>query len=323
MKKNDAKILVSGNFNDYALNKLRAVFDVEQIVRGDAALLAPEVAANIRGIASMAKVSADFIDALPQLEIIANFGVGYDAVAVAHAAQKNIMITNTPDVLTEEVADTTLGLLLNTVRELSKAETYLRAGKWESEGAYPLSKLTLRNRKAGILGLGRIGLAIAKRLEAFGMSVAYHNRRQVEDVSYEYHDTLLGLAQAVDTLIVVVPGGASTAKAVNADILKALGSDGVLINIGRGSVVDEDALIEALSNNVIAAAGLDVFENEPKVRQALKDLPNAVLLPHVGSASMATRRAMAELVADNLISWFNDDTALTPVSETLHITKRK
>lgn len=323
MKKNDAKILVSGNFNEHALSKLRNVFDIKEISRGDIAQLDREEATSIRGVASMGGVSAEFIDALPQLEIIANFGVGYDAVAISHAVEKNIMITNTPDVLTEEVADTALGLLLNTVRELSKAETYLRDGKWESEGAYPLSKLTLRNRKAGIFGLGRIGLAIAKRLEAFGMTVAYHNRRPVEGVEFEYYDTLTGLAQAVDTLIVVVPGSASTAKAVNAEVLKALGSDGVLINIGRGSVVDEDALVEALSNNVIAAAGLDVFEDEPKVRQALKDLPNAVLLPHVGSASMATRRAMAELVADNLISWFNDGTAVTPVSETLHITKRK
>lgn len=323
MKRSDAKILVSGNFNDYALNKLRTVFDVELIASGDPALLNPQVAASIRGLASMGRVSAALIDALPQLEIIANFGVGYDAVNVAHAVEKNIMVTNTPGVLTEEVADTTLGLLLNTVRELSKAETYLRAGKWESEGSYPLSKLTLRNRKAGIFGLGRIGLAVAKRLEAFGVEVAYHNRRPVEGVPYEYYDTLIGLAQAVDTLIVVVPGSASTAKAVNADILAALGADGVLINIGRGSVVDEDALVEALNNKTIAAAGLDVFENEPKVRQALKDAPNAVLLPHVGSASVATRTAMAELVVDNLISWFNSDTAITPVSETLHLQKHK
>lgn len=323
MKRSDAKILVSGNFNDYALNKLRTVFDVELIASGDPALLNPQVAASIRGLASMGRVSAELIDALPQLEIIANFGVGYDAVNVAHAVEKNIMVTNTPGVLTEEVADTTLGLLLNTVRELSKAETYLRAGKWESEGSYPLSKLTLRNRKAGIFGLGRIGLAVAKRLEAFGVEVAYHNRRPVEGVPYEYYDTLIGLAQAVDTLIVVVPGSASTAKAVNADILAALGADGVLINIGRGSVVDEDALVEALNNKTIAAAGLDVFENEPKVRQALKDAPNAVLLPHVGSASVATRTAMAELVVDNLISWFNSDTAITPVSETLHLQKHK
>lgn len=323
MKRSDAKILVSGNFNDYALNKLRTVFDVELIASGDPALLNPQVAASIRGLASMGRVSAALIDALPQLEIIANFGVGYDAVNVAHAVEKNIMVTNTPGVLTEEVADTTLGLLLNTVRELSKAETYLRAGKWESEGSYPLSKLTLRNRKAGIFGLGRIGLAVAKRLEAFGVEVAYHNRRPVEGVPYEYYDTLIGLAQAVDTLIIVVPGSASTAKAVNADILAALGADGVLINIGRGSVVDEDALVEALNNKTIAAAGLDVFENEPKVRQALKDAPNAVLLPHVGSASVATRTAMAELVVDNLISWFNSDTAITPVSETLHLQKHK
>ena len=170
--------------------------------------------------------------------------------------------------------------------------------------------------------MGRIGIAIARRLEAFGLSVAYHNRRQVEGVPYAYHPTLLGLAHAVDTLISVAPGGASTEKAVNAEVLAALGPNGVFVNIGRGSTVDEEALIAALANGVIRGAGLDVFAREPHVPQALIDLPNASLLPHVGSASVHTRNAMADLVVDNLISWFSGKGPLTPVPETKHVAPR-
>ena len=223
------------------------------------------------------------------------------------------MVTNTPDVLTEEVADTTIGLLIDTVRELSKSQEFLRAGNWVKEGRYPLSRLSLRGRKVGIFGLGRIGKAVARRIEAFGLPIAYHNRRKSPDVAYEYHPSLKELAEAVDTLILVAPGGAETAKAVNADVLKALGPEGVLVNIGRGSVVDEEALAEALQNGTIAAAGLDVFANEPHVPQALLDAPNTVLLPHIGSASVRTRRDMANLVIDNLIARFDTGEALTPV----------
>ena len=225
------------------------------------------------------------------------------------------MVTNTPDVLSDEVADTAVGLLLNTVREFPKAETYLRAGRWATEGAYPLTSLTLRGRTIGIFGLGRIGLAIAKRLEAFGLPIHYHTRTRRDDVDYPWHDNLAGLAKAVDTLIVVVPGGAATEKAVNAEVLDALGTQGVLISIGRGSTIDEDALITALADRRIAAAGLDVFANEPNVPQALMDLPNACLLPHVASASVSTRNAMADLVVDNLGAWLDGKPAITPVPE--------
>ena len=167
--------------------------------------------------------------------------------------------------------------------------------------------------------MGRIGLAIARRLEAFGLPVAYHNRRRVEGLAYDYHSTLVSLAKAVDTLISVVPGGASTLKAVDASVLKALGPNGVLINIGRGSTVDEDALAKALADGTILAAGLDVFADEPRVPQGLLDLPNATLLPHVGSASVHTRNAMADLVADNLQAWFSQGRALTAVPETAHV----
>jgi lactate dehydrogenase-like 2-hydroxyacid dehydrogenase len=270
----------------------------------------------VRGVASFAGFNATLIDGLPKLEIIALFGVGYDMVSAAYAGTRHVMVTNTPDVLTEEVADTAVGLLINTIRELPRAETWLRTGRWARDGVYRLSPLTLRDRSIGIHGLGRIGLAIARRLEAFGLPVAYHNRRPVPGVGYRYYPTLLELAAAVDTLISVVPGGPATEKVVNAAVLAALGTNGVFVNIGRGNTVDEPALAEALSNGTIAAAGLDVYADEPNVPQALLDAPNATLLPHVGSASAATRRAMADLVVDNLAAWFATGRPLTPVPET-------
>jgi lactate dehydrogenase-like 2-hydroxyacid dehydrogenase len=309
-------ILVPGQFNDHAVGRIDRTFSRVGIERPDASLVTDELRRSVRGIAAFGGINAALMDALPNLEIIANFGVGYDSVDVRHAAQRGIMVTNTPDVLTEEVADTALGLLINTVRDLPRAETWLRDGSWKRNGNYPLSRLTLRGRSVGIFGMGRIGLAIARRLEAFGLPIAYHNRRQVEGLPYEYHGTLKGLAEAVDTLISVAPGGASTEKAVNAEILSALGPNGVFVNIGRGSTVDEAALAAALAGDTIAAAGLDVFADEPNVPPALLAAPNTSLLPHVGSASEHTRRAMADLCVDNLISWFSKGRALTPVPET-------
>ena len=319
MTKRDATILVLGNFNDYAVERLSGEFSVRRIPHGDATRVDATWAKDVKGIASMSTGDAGLIDALPNLQIIGNFGVGYDAVDAKHAATRNVMVTNTPDVLTDEVADTTIGLLIDTVRELSKSQAFLRAGNWVKEGRYPLSKLSLRGRKVGIFGLGRIGKAVARRIEAFGLPIAYHNRRQASDVHYDYYPSLKELAKAVDTLILVAPGGAETAKAVDADVLEALGADGVLINVGRGSLVDEDALVAALNNGTIAAAGLDVFANEPHVSQGLLDAPNTVLLPHIASASQKTRQAMADLVIDNLIAWFDTGSALTPVPETGHV----
>ncbi|RWM82376.1 MAG: 2-hydroxyacid dehydrogenase [Mesorhizobium sp.] len=315
-------ILVPGQFNDHAVGRIDRTFNRVWIERPDASLVTDELRRSVRGIAAFGGINAALIDALPNLEIIANFGVGYDSVDARHAAQRGVMVTNTPDVLTEEVADTAIGLLINTIRELPRAETWLRDGSWARDGNYRLSRLTLRGRRIGIFGMGRIGLAIARRLEAFGLPIAYHNRRQVEGLSYEYHGTLKGLAEAVDTLISVAPGDASTEKAVNVDILSALGPNGVFVNIGRGSTVDEAALAAALANGTIAAAGLDVFADEPNVPPALLAAPNTSLLPHVGSASEHTRRAMADLCVDNLVSWFSEGRALTPVPETEKVKAR-
>ncbi|TPI53149.1 MULTISPECIES: 2-hydroxyacid dehydrogenase [unclassified Mesorhizobium] len=315
-------ILVPGHFNDHAVERIDRTFRRVGIERADPSLVTDEMRDNVRAIASFGGISAAFMDALPKLEIVASFGVGYDSVDARHAGDHGIMVTNTPDVLTEEVADTAIGLLINTVRDLPRAEAWLRDGSWQRKGNYPLSRLTLRGRSAGIFGMGRIGLAIARRLEAFGLPVAYHNRRRVEGLSYPYHPTLKGLAEAVDTLISVVPGGASTEKAVDAEILSALGANGVFVNIGRGSTVDEAALATALAKGTIAAAGLDVFADEPNVPRALLDATNASLLPHVGSASEHTRRAMADLCADNLVSWFSERRSITPVPETAHVKAR-
>ncbi|MCA0004098.1 MULTISPECIES: 2-hydroxyacid dehydrogenase [unclassified Mesorhizobium] len=315
-------ILVPGHFNDHAVERIDRTFRRVGIERAEPSLVTDEMRDNVRAIASFGGISAAFMDALPKLEIVASFGVGYDSVDARHAGDHGIMVTNTPDVLTEEVADTAIGLLINTVRDLPRAEAWLRDGSWQRKGNYPLSRLTLRGRSAGIFGMGRIGLAIARRLEAFGLPVAYHNRRRVEGLSYPYHPTLKGLAEAVDTLISVVPGGASTEKAVDAEILSALGANGVFVNVGRGSTVDEAALATALAKGTIAAAGLDVFADEPNVPRALLDTTNASLLPHVGSASEHTRRAMADLCVDNLVSWFSERRSITPVPETVHVKAR-
>jgi lactate dehydrogenase-like 2-hydroxyacid dehydrogenase len=277
-----------------------------------------DIGARVRGIANGngGPVDRGLIERLPKLEIIANFGVGYDSVDVAAAAEHGVVVTNTPDVLTEEVADTAIGLLLMTVRELSAAERYLRDLRWPADGPYPLTRGSLRNRTVGIVGLGRIGLAIARRLEAMHVPVVYHNRSPRAGVTYRYYPDLTAMAADVDTLIFVLPGGKATRHLVDAELLRALGPEGILINIGRGSTVDEAALIEALASGAILAAGLDVYPNEPDVSDALIALPNVVLLPHVASASVHTREAMGQLVIDNLKVWFESGRPLTPVPET-------
>jgi lactate dehydrogenase-like 2-hydroxyacid dehydrogenase len=311
-------ILAPDRLPPSVLSAVDALFTLHQLpaATGREAFLA-EIGPRIRGLArgGHAHIGRDLIERLPQLEIIASFGVGYDGIDLVAAAEHGVVVTNTPDVLTEEVADTALGLLLMTVRELSAAERYLRAGRWAAEGPYPLSA-SLRNRTVGIVGLGRIGMAIARRLDAMHVEVAYHSRRARADTPYRYYDDLRRMAADVSVLLSILPGTEATRHLIDARILEALEADGILVNVGRGSVVDEAALVSALKNGTIRAAGLDVFANEPNVSEELVALPNAVLLPHVGSASVHTRNAMGQLVVDNLTSWFRDGRPLTPVSET-------
>ncbi len=276
-----------------------------------------EVGPRIRGIAAgggHAKIDGRFMDLFPKLEIIANFGVGYDNIDAAEAGRRKVIVTNTPDVLTDEVADLAIGLLLSTIRQLPQAERYLRAGKW-LEKNFPLTT-TLRGRKVGILGLGRIGKAVAQRVAAFDVPVAYHGRNKQADVPYRYYASLNEMARDVDVLIVVTPGGAGTKNLVNAEVLRNLGPNGILVNVSRGSVVDEPALIQALRDKTILSAGLDVFVDEPRVPAELIAMDHIVLLPHVGSASVHTRNAMGQLVVDNLTAWFAGKGPKTPVAET-------
>jgi lactate dehydrogenase-like 2-hydroxyacid dehydrogenase len=304
-------VFVKGLDPDFTVHRLIEAKDRDAFVSG--------IAGRVRAFAvtySNQKVDASFMARFPRLEIVASFGVGYDHVDAKWAGAHGIIVTNTPDVLNEEVADTALGLILCTVREFSRAERYLRAGKWEQQ-PYPLSAATLRNRTVGMVGMGRIGKAIARRLDAFGVPLAYHARRVQADVPYKYYPSLLAMAHDVDILVAIVPGGADTRNLIDAQVLEALGPDGILINMARGSVVDEEALIAALAQKKIFAAGLDVYAHEPKVPPALMAMENVVLFPHLGSSSVYTRAAMDQLVVDNLRSWAAGKGPLTPVAETV------
>jgi len=291
------------------LHKLWEAADREEVLA--------EIAPNVRAVVSTwatARVDAELMRRLPKLEIVAGFGVGYDHIDAAWAGQHGVVVTHTPGVLDEDVADIAFALTLAATRRLPQAERHLREGRWPS-GAFPLTA-SLHGRVMGILGLGRIGKAIARRAEAFGLTIAYHGRHKQDGVAYPYYPTPLALAEACDILMVAAPGGPETRHIVDARVLVALGRDGVLVNIARGSLVDETALIAALSNGVILAAGLDVYEREPSVPAELIALDNAVLLPHVGSATRHTRAAMANLVVDNLLSWVDGKGPLTPTPET-------
>lgn len=272
---------------------------------------------SIRVIASgspASYISGDVMDALPALELIANYGVGYDFIDVKAAAARGIVVTNTPDVVDEDVADMGVGLMLATIREIPQADRYTRAGSWSTK-PFPLTA-TLRDRHIGIAGLGRLGKAIARRCAAFGRPISYHGRTEQTGVPYRYHASLLELAKAVDVLIVTTPGGPATRHLIDAQILDALGPNGILINMARGTVVDEQALIAALREKRILSAGLDVFENEPEVPAALREMPNVVLLPHVGGGTFYTRIAVSQLVVDNVLSWLSGAGPKTPVPET-------
>ena len=276
------------------------------------------LADRVRGFAvtySNIAINGELMSRFPRLEIVASFGVGYDHVDARWAGAHGIVATNTPEVLNEEVADTALGLLLCTVREFPQAERFLRAGKWIDKG-YPLTKATLRDRTVGMVGMGRIGKAIVRRLEAFGVPIVYHARNAQPGVPYRHYPKLVDMARDVDTLMVIVPGGAATQNMINAEVLEALGPRGIVINMARGSVVDEPALIRALKEKKIYSAGLDVFVKEPEVPKELIDMDNVVLFPHLGSASEWTRTKMDQLVVDNLASWAAGKGPLTPVAET-------
>ena len=276
----------------------------------DAALKA---AAHLRALAHFghSKVDGKLMDALPKLKIISNFGVGVDQIDLEAAKQRSIIVTNPPDVLNDCVADCAMALVLNTLRKFPQSEGYLRSGFWPTRGPYPLAT-SIGGKTLGILGLGRIGEAIAKRAQAFGMKIRYHNRNK-KSVPYPYDADPVALAKNSDVLLIVTPGGAGTAKLVNAKVLDALGPQGYVVNVARGSVVDELVLLRYLQEKKIAGAGLDVFEHEPKVPAEFYSLDNAVLFPHVASATVETRKAMGDLQVENLHLHFAGKPVKTPV----------
>lgn len=307
-------LLVISPWYSAAMAELDDHFTVHKLWQADdkAALLA-SLADTCEAIAGASSCGADIMDALPKAKVIAHHGVGYDGVDVAAATARGIKVSNTPDVLSDEVADLALGLLIATCRRIPQADRYVRDGRWEREGDMAFTT-RVHGRKVGILGLGRIGIEIARRCEAFKMDIAYHTRSP-KDVPYTYYNDLVAMARDVDFLIAIVPGGAGTKHMVNNAVLDALGPQGVLVNVARGSVVDQDALIDALREGRLGAAGLDVFADEPRVPQALTEMTeNVVLQPHQASATHETRLAMGRLVMNNALAGLAGKPLITPVN---------
>jgi len=272
----------------------------------------PALAETIRGIVTRSNqdVPAALVERLPRLEIIATNGVGYDLIPIELAARRGIVVANTPDVLNAAVAELCVGALLALLRRLPQADRHVREGRWAAS-AFPLS-VSLAGKRVGIVGLGRIGKDIARRLEPFGVTIAYHGRSD-QHLAWRYEPDLAALARDADILIVAAPGGADTARMIDARVLAALGPQGWLVNVARGSLVDQDALLAALEAGAIAGAALDVFDAEPDIDPRFFALDNVLLMPHIGSATRETRAAMAELMLDNLRAWFGSGRVLTPV----------
>lgn len=290
----------------FALEKLWQAADGPAFIR--------EVAPRVRAVLTNGIIGADraLIEALPKLEMIGVYGVGVDAVDLAAAKARGVRVTNTPDVLTIGVAELGMALLLDVARRVAYNDRYVRAGRWPIDGDPVLSN-SVAGKRMGILGLGRIGRAVARRAEAFDMTICYHGRSRRDDVAYEYVPDLVEMARAVDCLMVTCLGGPTTAGLVGREVIDALGPKGWLINVARGSVIDQPALVEALVEGRLGGAGLDVFAGEPEVPDALLGLDNVVLQPHQGSATWETRDAMGQLVVDNLKAHFAGRPLPTPV----------
>lgn len=295
-------------------------FTVHRPPGGDLDGLARHIGQEVRAIATggSTELPGALIDRLPALEIVACYGVGYEAIDAAALARRGIVVTHTPGVLDDEVANTAIALLLAVTRRIVAHDRYVREGRWLREGNAPLTH-GLAGRTIAIAGLGRIGLAIAGKLAVFGCRVVYHSRRPRADVALAYYADLTAMARDADVLIAVLPGGDGTRNLIGRAVLDALGPQGTFINVGRGTVVDEAQLVAALAEGRLGAAGLDVFADEPHVPAELIGMDNVVLLPHVGSATVETREAMGRLLIDNLLSWYKDRKALTPVPECRHM----
>jgi len=308
------EILSVANIPGFDFPLMESHFTVHKLWQAeDREKLLAEVAPRVRGIQATgtAAVEAALIERLPKLEIIACCGVGYDGIDVAAARRRKIPVTNTPDVLNDCVADLAMGLLIDASRGIARGDRFVRAGKWP-KGGVPLAS-RVSDKRLGIVGMGRIGRIIAHRASGFDMRIAYHARRQVADVPFAYHAKLVELAANSDYLVVIVPGGKETLHLVNEAVMRALGPQGILVNVARGTVVDEAAMVKCLQEGALGGAALDVFEEEPKVPEALWTMDNVVLAPHIGSATRETRAAMCRLTIDNLVAHFAGKPLLTPV----------
>jgi lactate dehydrogenase-like 2-hydroxyacid dehydrogenase len=311
------RVLRVGPLKPSLMDTLVAEYDALELPEGDDRdEFLSEHGASISAVVTSGRTGVDaaLMERLPQLGAVVNFGVGYDTTDVDAAAERGVVVSNTPDVLTDCVADLAVGLVIDTVRGLSSAERFVRAGRWPTEGNTPLTR-QVTGKRVGIIGLGRIGSAIADRLNGFRCEISYHNRNELDGLPYVYAASPTALAENVDILIIAASGGSGTAHLVDRAVLEALGPQGYLINVARGSVVDEEALIELLAAGQLAGAGLDVFAHEPDVPDALVAMDNVVLLPHVGSATVETRAAMEALTLENLDRFLADGTLVTPVTQ--------
>ncbi|MFV0490150.1 MAG: 2-hydroxyacid dehydrogenase [Vibrio fluvialis] len=313
----DEIILTVGPLMAYAVKLLtRSGFEVASLPE-DATQVSflKEYGNRVRAVALARVIDETLINALPNLGLIANFGVGYDNVPVALCVKRKILVAHTPHVLTDDVADTAVALALMTIRQFGQAERYLRAGRWVTEGMFPLSG-SLSGASIGILGYGRIGQAVAQRLSGFPVAIRYHDLAPTPDATGTYVATSQELAHQSDVLIAVLPGGEATRGIIDHKIFEALGTTGIFINVGRGTAVNQDDLIAALEAGTIRAAGLDVYASEPDIPASLIAMDHVVLLPHVASGSETTRKAMADLFARNITEFMKTGQALTPVPET-------
>ncbi|MEP2029165.1 MAG: 2-hydroxyacid dehydrogenase [Paracoccaceae bacterium] len=311
-----AELLLIGEATDVMLTRLGDRFEIRKFADlSDPLTWVAQNGEQIEYVATNGHdgIKPEVMAALPNLKVISCYGVGYDAIDTAMARERGVIVTHTPNVLNAEVATTALLLLMSCYRELLRDDAYVRSGRWDKDGNAPLTR-SMDNQTIGILGLGRIGQAIADKLAPFGATIVYHSRNK-KDVAYRYYDNLTEMAGDVDALICITPGGPSTNRIVNADVINALGARGTLINVSRGSVVDEEAMIVALQDGRLGWAGLDVFAEEPRVPEALRQLTNVVLLPHVGSATIETREAMGALTVDNLLQHLANGTVISPVPE--------
>lgn len=312
------EIIILGNFYQGMQEMLKDNFIVHHIDDREKFMDVDEKIRNkITGIVAMGWCPKEAMDAMPNLKMISSFGVGYDGVDAEYAASKGIMVGHTPSVLDDEVANTGVALMLAVERRIVAYDKYIRDGKWESEGLPPLTR-GLSGKKVGILGLGRIGMALVEKLKVFGCQIIYHNRSK-KDVEFEYCQSPLELAQKSDIMVLIAPGGPETENLVNEEILNAIGPNGTLINIARGSLVNEKDLVKALEEGKLGAAGLDVFVKEPYVPHELFKFDNVVLAPHVGSATVETRWAMADRTVKNMEQFFENGKPINTVPECQHL----